>query len=156
MNFRYMNDCFIKSTIYDLLIHKLVYIQKYCIKLLPTTQKKNVITIYFENTINKCCFVLEHNYKFHTYRIYRSTLFRNKCILLSNQSILNIIQNELLEKIFTLDYINKKLISFEEFQVAGHFLLNKIIHAYHNPGTILCNIRMERQYNEFWNAMNIQ
>ena len=51
--------------------------------------------------------------------------------------------------------INKKIISFEEFQVAGHFLLNKIIHAYHNPDRVLCNIRMERQYNEFWNSLDI-
>lgn len=156
MDFRYVNNCFIKSTIYNLVLYKLVYLEKYCIKLLTTTNKKNVMNIYFENSIEKCYFVLEYNYKFHTYKIYRSTQFRNKCILLSNQSISNLVQNELLEKIFTADYINKKLISFEEFQVAGHFLLNKIIHAYHNPDRVLCNIRMERQYNEFWNGMNIQ
>ena len=53
--------------------------------------------------------------------------------------------------LFKKEFIDKKLLDYETVLTNGHFLLNKVIHAFNNPNRLLCQLRFEKNFNLFYN-----
>jgi hypothetical protein len=90
------------------------------------------------------------NYYYEDLMCYVDNAYKNNLIIYNETNICNQ-TNFILSIIFKKEFIDKKLIDYETLLVNGHFLLNKVIHAYNNPNRLLCQLRLEKNYNLIYN-----
>jgi len=116
---------------------------------------KNNIQIYIEKMGENNQILLIYNYKNHSYKFYPCSKYRNEKVVIYNNRLDELEIENLLISIFTESYRNKKLISKEEFETNGYFLINKLRNAYYNPNKQLCQLKLETQYNQLQNYSTI-
>ena len=86
------------------------------------------------------------NYYYEDLMYYVQNAINNNLIIYDEINICNH-KNFILSIIFKKEFIDKKLLDYEKVLVNGHFLLNKLIHAYNNPNRLLCQLRLEKNFN---------
>jgi hypothetical protein len=118
-------------------IPKFIKTSKYIIKYkyLLNAYEINSITIPF--TIN---------YYYEDLMYYVENAITNNLVIYDEINICKH-KNFILSIIFKKEFIDKKLLDYETILVNGHFLLNKLIHAYNNPNRLLCQLRLEKNFN---------
>lgn len=89
---------------------------------------------------------LTMNYYYEDLMNYVENTVKNNLVIYKKINICNH-KNFILSIIFKKEFIDKKLLDYETVLVNGHFLLNKIVHAYNNPNRLLCQLRLERNFN---------
>lgn len=145
----------------------LFYIEIYEIipsKLLLSNDTKKDIP----NFIKTSKYIIKYKYLLNAYEIYSITIpytinyyyedlmyyvdnaYKNNLIIYNEINICNH-TNFILSIIFKKEFIDKKLLDNQTVLINGHFLLNKIIHAYNNPNRLLCQLRFEKNFNLFYN-----
>lgn len=106
------------------------------------------IEIHIEKMGENKQFLLEYQYKLHYYRLFCCSKYRNERVILYSQKPTLEQEVYFCQKIFSEAYRNSKLIRYEDFLMNGYFLLNKLVNAYHNPNKGLCQMVLEKHYNE--------
>ena len=86
------------------------------------------------------------NYYYEDLMSYVDNSYKNNLVIYDEINICNH-TNFILSIIFKKDFIDKKLLDYETVLVNGHFLLNKLVHAYNNPNRLLCLLRIEKNFN---------
>jgi hypothetical protein len=114
---------------------------KYLIKYKYLLNAYKIYSITIPHTIN---------YYYENFMCYVENAYINNLIIYNEKNICNH-TNFILSIIFKKEFIDKKLLDYEILLVNGHFLLNKIIHAYNNPNRLLCQLRFEKNFNLFYN-----
>ena len=116
------------------------------------------------NFIKTSKYIIKYKYLLNAYEIYSISIpftinyynedlmyyvenaIKNNLVIYNEINIYNH-KNFILSLIFKKEFIDKKLLDYETVLVNGHFLLNKIIHAYNNPNRLLCQLRLEKNFN---------
>ena len=116
------------------------------------------------NFIKTSKYIIKYKYLLNAYEIYSITIpftinyyhedlmyyvenaIRNNLVIY-NEININKHKNFILSIIFKKEFIHKKLLDYETVLVNGHFLLNKLVHAYNNPNRLLCQLRLEKNFN---------
>ena len=94
----------------------------------------------YHNFIEKL--ISEFNYNFNVdLQNHKNTLSTSQKYYENKNNIINIV--------FSKEYLNK-IKDVSEIISNGYFLLNKIIHAYHNPNTKLCEIILFNKFQKFY------
>ena len=120
----------------------------YYYKLLPSQRD---IRIYIEDMGQNTQYLIEYNYKLHTYDFHKCSRYRNENLFIyTDNGVPDEISSYFLEKIMTPRYREKKLIKKTELQENGYYLLNKIVNAYYNPHKKLCQIVMEKSIEHIY------
>jgi hypothetical protein len=154
----------LSNTIKEEILFYIEIYEKIPSKLLLSNNTKKDIS----NFIKTSKYIIKYKYLLNAYEIFNINIpftinyynedlmyyveyaYKNNLIIYNEKNICNH-TSFILSIIFKKEFIDKKLLDYQTVLVNGHFLLNKVIHAYNNPNRLLCQLRFEKNFNLFYN-----
>lgn len=145
-DFSLIRQC-IQTKYTDIFLGLTPIIGQYYYKLVQKhNHNKTQIFIYIEKMGANRQFLIELDYKAHWYRFKTCSKYRNERCVLLDMNYEPAERDYIVRELFTPEYLEKKLMTYDDWQTNGHFLLNKLVNAYYNPMKGLCQKILADEY----------